>query len=295
MSNSQEDKPLQSEVPDATRAEPPHVSPAQGQTARRSLDNKTSPEREDAVTARLAAGSGSLEPPVKTPQQPRPKTDTVNIPNAGRMVAEHVAKQAISPFDEHADYQLWLEGKSREELIEMLVELDDQHLDPESTQTMTRMRGDQPEDANQQSYEMPDNLAFIRLPSTRKTPIERPAPTWWIVLVNLEQNDRPLGLIVEGEITIGRAGTESEPDLDLSRFDAKRKGVSRLHARMHPSINSLMLIDSDSSNGTFWNRMRLSAHSEQPLRDGDVIAFGRANFLLKVVKAPSFRETKTLI
>jgi pSer/pThr/pTyr-binding forkhead associated (FHA) protein len=60
-------------------------------------------------------------------------------------------------------------------------------------------------------------------------------------------------------------------------------------------MDSLMLIDSDSSNGTFWNRIRLPAQVGQSLRDGDVIAFGRANFLLKIIKAPSFLETKTLI
>jgi len=35
-----------------------------------------------------------------------------------------------------------------------------------------------------------------------------------------------------------------------------------------------VLIDSDSSNGTFWNRLRIEAEMEQPLKEGDVIASG---------------------
>jgi len=85
------------------------------------------------------------------------------------------------------------------------------------------------------------------------------------------------------------------PDLDLTPYGAKSKGVSRLHARLRPELGALMLVDNSSSNGTFWNKIRLPANADQALKDGDVITFGRVNFLVKIVKPPSMRDTKTLL
>lgn len=297
MSITREDKPLQSEALDGAHVTPSHGSALHNRNHDLAVNTRLRAELEDAVTVRFKAEQGPPEPPDEPPSTPKPrsKTDTVNIPNAGRLVAERISRQAETARDEHADFRLWLEGKSKEELVELLIDLDDQHINPESTQEIAKVRSDLPVVAGPQGYQMPDELAFVRLPAARKTSIDQPTPTWWVVLVNLEHHDKPLGLIIEGEITIGRAGSESTPDLDLSSFDAKRKGVSRLHARLRPSMDSLVLIDNDSSNGTFWNRIRLSAQAAQPIRDGDVVAFGRANFLVKVIKAPSLMDTKTLI
>jgi hypothetical protein len=229
MSTSQEGKPLQQEVPSTTRTESPGVRPAQDRKDRPILNLGQAAELDETVTARLKTESAQPEPPRSASPRPRPKTDTVNIPNAGRLVAERMARQASVLVEGRADYRLWLQSKSREELIEILVGLDDQQIDPESTQEIASIRSAQPADSNPQGYQLPDDMGFIRLPNVRTTPIDQPTPAWWIALINLEQTEKPLGLIVEGEITIGRAGIEATPDLDLSGFDAKRKGVSRLH------------------------------------------------------------------
>lgn len=282
------------ESEDASKSETPltsTTSPGGNNGAARG-DGPATPGADDTVS--LKPGQLPLDSSATAPGSPRPrsKNDTLVIPNAGRMLP--MPRKTGESTDRVAAYRRWLESRSKEDLIELILSMADRSSDPDATDR-AKLQMSELSGAPSEGYQIPENLTYVRLPVLRKTPLNEPTPAWRIVLICLDQNNRPLGLQIDSEITVGRAVGDTTPDLDLTSFGAKSKGVSRIHARLCPSMHRLTLIDSGSSNGTFWNRLRIEAQAEQPLKEGDVIAFGRVNFLVKIVKSPDAREAKTLI
>jgi pSer/pThr/pTyr-binding forkhead associated (FHA) protein len=80
-----------------------------------------------------------------------------------------------------------------------------------------------------------------------------------------------------GELVIGRFYDESpvQPDIDLSPYNAENLGVSRLHAAIRRTDNTVSIVDLDSVNHTFINGQRLHPHEVRVLRDGDDIRLGK--------------------
>jgi pSer/pThr/pTyr-binding forkhead associated (FHA) protein len=82
----------------------------------------------------------------------------------------------------------------------------------------------------------------------------------------------------EGEFLIGRSDKEgtSTLGLDLAAFDGWRRGVSRVHAKLHhdSKTGELLLTDLNSTNGTYLNERPLGAETPTRLRDGDMIRLG---------------------
>jgi len=79
-------------------------------------------------------------------------------------------------------------------------------------------------------------------------------------------------------LVFGRSDNDyssSKPDIDLTPFGALEKGVSRRHAIIEPSEDTLMIMDIGSSNGTFLNGQRLMPNQPRVLRDGDEVRLGR--------------------
>lgn len=62
--------------------------------------------------------------------------------------------------------------------------------------------------------------------------------------------------------------------VNLSPYEAREKGVSRLHAFLHRSQRTLAIEDVDSTNGTYVNGQRLTPREPHILRDGDEIRLG---------------------
>ena len=58
--------------------------------------------------------------------------------------------------------------------------------------------------------------------------------------------------------------------------------ASRRHAEIRPSNGAWVLVDLNSSNGTFVNRIRVAPGEKKPLRNGDYIQTGNVLFQLKV-------------
>ena len=90
-------------------------------------------------------------------------------------------------------------------------------------------------------------------------------------------------VIPDNEISIvGRAGdpAQARPDVDLSRFGAHEKGVSRRHVQIRRKADAFWVMDLKSNNGTVLNGARLESLTEYPLRDGDELKLG--NFVLFV-------------
>lgn len=265
---------------------------------------KTAPEPVADTNKAESKGSGA-DDTVKTTAAPPPaageKKETPKAGSAAALGTELIGGLGGNPdpsghlLDRKSTYRRWLESKSKDELIELIMGLEKDQPTLEVTEKMMKVQLTGPIASPSDSFKIPEDLPFLRLPVVRATPPNEVTPTWRIVLVSLEQNNKPVGLIIDSEITIGRTAGGATPDLDLTPFGASLKGVSRIHARLRPSMHSLALVDNNSSNGTYCNRSRIPPDTEQPLKEGDVIAFGQAYFLVRVVKSPDASEAKTLI
>lgn len=77
-------------------------------------------------------------------------------------------------------------------------------------------------------------------------------------------------------LVLGRVDPETgeAPAVDLTRFNAQDKGVSRQHAAILLKDGSLHIMDLESYNGTFLNGQRLIANQPRVLRDGDSVRLG---------------------
>jgi pSer/pThr/pTyr-binding forkhead associated (FHA) protein len=78
---------------------------------------------------------------------------------------------------------------------------------------------------------------------------------------------------------IGRSDSKSSymPDIDLARYQALDKGVSRRHAALVRYQGYLQVIDLSSVNGTFINGNRLTPETAYPLRPDDQLTLGELN------------------
>ena len=81
------------------------------------------------------------------------------------------------------------------------------------------------------------------------------------------QNEFTLGRITEGQPIL--------PDIDLSPYEGYAEGVSRLHAAIRITERGVMIVDLGSSNGTRINGQKIVPNVNYPLKDSDIIAFGR--------------------
>lgn len=81
----------------------------------------------------------------------------------------------------------------------------------------------------------------------------------------------------KAEIIVGREDPVSDiyPEVDLTSFGGETGGVSRQHARLHLRGEQWSVSDLNSTNFTKVNGKRLEPGTEEPLKDGDQVHFGR--------------------
>jgi pSer/pThr/pTyr-binding forkhead associated (FHA) protein len=131
-----------------------------------------------------------------------------------------------------------------------------------------------------------DGLTTAAIPDTRPgedEAIEAPTPpppaiaTEAFVSLHILRTGQILPLVGSEEYTIGRIseGQSIVPDIDLTPYGAYRKGVSRLHASIKTEKDAVTISDLGSSNGTRVNNVPISAHKDEPLKHGDVLALGK--------------------
>lgn len=98
-----------------------------------------------------------------------------------------------------------------------------------------------------------------------------------LIVFHVRDAAEPMTLTVKERTVIGRADSTSprQPDIDLTPFGAMEKGVSRIHAAIDRSDETLTLVDMGSSNGTHLNGQRLMPEQPRVLRDGDEVRFGK--------------------
>jgi pSer/pThr/pTyr-binding forkhead associated (FHA) protein len=94
------------------------------------------------------------------------------------------------------------------------------------------------------------------------------------------QFDAPL---VEGYV-IGRAdeGLHYMPDIDLSDYDSRDRGVSRRHAALVHFEGRPHLIDLHSANGTYLNGRRMSPDQPYPLGQHNEVRLGTLDVIITV-------------
>jgi len=230
------------------RLEAPTTTPGPDDT----LIVKPDPQRLYEIPAiqRLLQPRPKIQPQPAPPPAPAPSTPPAPL-----------IKHTGSLTDRKAAYRRWLEGRSKEDLIEMIVGLENREALNEATHKMTKTQADEAGGAALARREVPADLSFMRLPVVRKTGVNDLSPTWRVALLTLDQHSRFVGLEIDGEITIGRKTPDTSPDLDLTPYGAQNSGVSRFHACLRPSNHDLMLIDNDSSNGTYLNQRRLTTQT----------------------------------
>jgi pSer/pThr/pTyr-binding forkhead associated (FHA) protein len=95
-------------------------------------------------------------------------------------------------------------------------------------------------------------------------------------------NNVGIPLFGQQEYILGRAekGQAVIPDIDLNRFGAHEKGVSRLHCHLRFEGETLQAIDLGSANGTFINDVRVLPDHPAILSDGDILRLG--NLIIEV-------------
>ena len=85
---------------------------------------------------------------------------------------------------------------------------------------------------------------------------------------------------VADRVVIGRQdfNASEKADIDLMPYGGREGGVSRLHAALYRTRNTVSLVDLQSSNGTYLNGVKLVPHQPRLLREDDEIRLGNMQF-----------------
>jgi predicted component of type VI protein secretion system len=89
-------------------------------------------------------------------------------------------------------------------------------------------------------------------------------------------------------LVIGRRDPDTgwPPDIDLAFYGAYENGVSRRHAIITYTQNTLWLMDNGSPNGTYLNEQRLEPRQTYALKSGHQIRVGRLTLSVTLASYP---------
>jgi pSer/pThr/pTyr-binding forkhead associated (FHA) protein len=106
------------------------------------------------------------------------------------------------------------------------------------------------------------------------------------VILEFVDSGEKLKLNGSREYTIGRVSKAQAliPDVDLSKYGAFQKGVSRLHAILKTNPEQCFIMDLESQNGIRINGEKISACVDAAVKNGDTINLGSFKFILHVSK-----------
>lgn len=97
----------------------------------------------------------------------------------------------------------------------------------------------------------------------------------------LAGSSTPIAVTVDQEFVLGRKTEgESEPLVDLTNPDGFAMGVSRRHAMIRPGENGYVIIDLNSSNGTWLNGKILVPTQPYDLPSGGLVQLGRLKLVV---------------
>lgn len=102
--------------------------------------------------------------------------------------------------------------------------------------------------------------------------------------LQFRDTDDKLIVTVDREVVLGRGHNEDgiqQPDIDLTPYGAVKKGVSRAHLKFVREMDTLTVMDLNSSNSSFLNGQRLMPYEARILRDADELRLG--HLVIRVV------------
>jgi len=188
----------------------------------------------------------------------------------------------------------WLEGRSPEELVDIILQLKNR-VPAKPTAQLDLLAASAVLDANAFGTGAEARVKrYIRLPVSRLRRKEGPDIVWRLVLISSNSTHKPLGVEIHGDVIVGRTASGIAPDLNLTEYDAEEYGVSRRHAVLRPTRTHLFLIDLGSTNGSYHNGFRISSGKAQELSDNDFISFGKLHFTIGLVRRPLGQKTSTV-
>lgn len=163
----------------------------------------------------------------------------------------------------------------------MLVKMNDQ---PDSTTGTTQPIGDADASGDELLAPHTDTLILPdagsrlrRLSGLAANEDDTPVSAEREIVLVIRGLTEPVILKQRQSVIIGRADLKlaTRPDIDLSRFGASERGVSREHVRLELINDRLYITDLGSTNGTFFKGSRLVPHQAQMIRRGEEIILGR--------------------
>ena len=113
----------------------------------------------------------------------------------------------------------------------------------------------------------------LEIPQDLEKSEDKPEPPSDQVSWTLVSGEEQHTLESPGTVKVGR---DRDNDIHVNR-----EKISRVHAEIRISPESVQLVDLNSTNGTYVNDVRLSPNEPTSLQDGDIIRFGDCVFKLE--------------
>jgi len=95
----------------------------------------------------------------------------------------------------------------------------------------------------------------------------------------------------EKECVIGRTVNDVMPDVDLTPYNAMDMGVSRRHVKLTRLLETIMVQDLGSVNGTYLNGQKLVPNQQRVLRNNDELRLGRLVLRVSYMSGPKTEVT----
>lgn len=185
-----------------------------------------------------------------------------------------------------------LERLSKGELIDLIQRLQNSLSEEEIVGLVLQLKGRSTGDTEVlprpdavRPFDMPWEVdRYVTLPRASEVGgVSKLSVPWRIALVSFDLAHPIIGLEIWDDVVVGRAEGDFKPDLDLTDLKAGKYGVSRRHALLHPTNDALQVEDLGSTNGTRKNNELLRPNERYVLENGEVLAFGRLQFQLRIV------------
>lgn len=140
------------------------------------------------------------------------------------------------------------------------------------------------EDSSSPTNALSSDKAEELIPAHVPDPSRVPLKSGDAIALRITGNNVGIPLFGQQEYILGRAekGQAVIPDIDLNRFGAHDKGVSRLHCHLRFEGAMLLVVDLGSANGTFINEARVFPDHPMTISAGDVLRLG--NLKIEVVR-----------
>ncbi len=182
----------------------------------------------------------------------------------------------------------WLEGRSEEELLDLILAAT-RELKKKKKPTTEKIAQESGDSVSFREYSEIPLESFVSLPAGKE--VEKETGAWHVVMVSQEPSHKTLALKLVDDIIFGRKTEDTEPDVDLTEYDAEKHGISREHAKIKVTHDELILADLGSTNGTYHLDERLSLGKTAVLTDQNIISFGKLHFKVIIVRKPNDKKT----